>query len=170
MAAKVLWFSLRGNFARGSIVNANSIYDNGLSNNGMDIDLLPTGGMAGNTSNDSGDHDIGPNKLQNFPVPTGLAYTGQGSSNRPATLSGTLDSKPGNYRVDAYFSSAINTGGRGHAQVHLGRRTITQLLEAPPVSFTMDILVPDQLPNGVTQSPQLSNYRLSNSKSARIPP
>ena len=135
--------------AAGNFVNANSIYDNGVSSNGMDIDLLPSGGTAGNTPNDAGDLDTGPNQLQNFPVPTGLVYTGQGSSNRPATLSGTLDSKPGNYRVDAYFSSVINTGGRGHAQVHLGSRTITQLLGAPPVNFTMDILVPDQLPNGV---------------------
>ena len=135
--------------AAGNDVIANVIYDNGLSNNGMDIDLLPSGGMTGNTPNDVGDNDTGPNQLQNFPVPTFLTYIGQGSSNRPATLSGMLDSKPGVYRIDAYFSRAAHIGGRGHAQVHLGHRTITQISGAPPVNFTMNILVPDQLPNGV---------------------
>jgi len=109
--------------------------------------LLPTGAVAGNTANDVGDSDTGPNQLQNFPVPTALVYTADGSSDRPANLSGILDSKPGSYRVDAYFSSAANTGGRGHAQVHLGRMTVT--LGNAPGSFTMPILVPDQLPNGV---------------------
>jgi trimeric autotransporter adhesin len=135
--------------AAGNLIHANAIYDNGATGNGMDIDLLPTGGTAGNTPNDVGDADTGPNQLQNFPVPIGLAYTGSGSSNRPALFSGELDSKSGNYRIDAYFSSAVNAGGRGHAQVHLGRQTVTLLQGNATVSFTMAILVPDQLPNGV---------------------
>jgi hypothetical protein len=80
-------------------------------------------------------------------VPTGLLYTGSGNTNRPANLSGVLDSKLGNYRVDAYFSSAVNAGGRGHAQVHLGRSSVT--VSSTPANFSMAILVPDQLPNGV---------------------
>jgi trimeric autotransporter adhesin len=133
--------------ATSNSVNANAIYDNGATGNGMDIDLLPTGGTAGNTPNDVGDVDSGPNQLQNFPVPTGLLYTATGSVNRPASLSATLDSKPGSYRIDAYFASSINSGGRGHAQLHLGRSSVT--VSSTPANFSMAILVPDQSPNGV---------------------
>lgn len=51
----------------GTGILSNSIYANGL----LGIDLDP----AGITPNDNGDGDMGPNKLQNFPVLTSASTT-----------------------------------------------------------------------------------------------
>jgi trimeric autotransporter adhesin len=141
---------VKGDSALGNSVNANRIYDNGASNNGMDIDLLPTGGNAGPTPNDSGDGDAGPNQLQNFPIPKSLVYTGpDGVDGRPGNLSFLLDSAPGIYRVDVYFSNATNpTGKRGHAETILTHTTV-QVPASGRLSFTLPILVPSQSAGGV---------------------
>jgi trimeric autotransporter adhesin len=139
---------IRGSAATGNSVKANVIYDNGVSNNAMDIDLQASDASTGPNANDGGDLDSGPNQFQNFPVPTALNYTAAGSIDRPATLSGVLDAKPGTYRIDAYFSNAANIGGtRGHAEVFLGLKTVT--VGGAPAAFTMAVLVPNQLPGGV---------------------
>jgi hypothetical protein len=143
---------IRGDAVTANSVNANLIYENGASGNGMDIDLQPGSGTAGPDPNDGGDGDIGPNLRQNFPVPTQLVYTGPGSGgaqlDRPATLTATLDAMPGNYRVDAYYSATANPNSqRGHAEVFLGHRTVT--VGNGPTSFSMTVVVPNQLPGGV---------------------
>ena len=140
---------VKGDNAALNSINANRSYDNGAINNGMDIDLLPTGGVAGPTPNDPDDSDIGPNGLQNFPVAKGLAYTAAGSTNRPATLTALLVTEPGFYRVDAYFSNAINpTGNRGHAEEILAHAAVT-VPASGRLSFSLPILVPNQSAGGV---------------------
>jgi trimeric autotransporter adhesin len=143
---------VQGDSALNNSINANFVFENGLSGNGMDIDLVASNAAAGPTANDPGDGDSGANGLQNFPVPTQLTYTGPGTGaghlDRPAVLSAVLDSQPGTYRVDAYFSSAINTNGqRGHAELFLGRSSIN--VGNAPTGFAMAVVVPNQLPGGV---------------------
>jgi len=140
--------------ASGNSVNGNAIYDNGTAGLAMDIDLQPSGGtpvvtIEGPTANDVGDLDIGPNFLQNYPVAKGLVYTGSNSTNRPATLSGMLDSLPGAQRVDVYFSSAAHPySRRGHAQQHIGRATVVVDTNGRKF-FTLPIAVPNQNVGGV---------------------
>jgi hypothetical protein len=141
---------IQGNSAVGNSINANLVYDNGPSGlgEGMDIDLQASAAAVGPTANDSGDSDSGPNFQQNFPVPTQIVYTAPGSTNRPAILSGMLDTASGLVRIDAYFSSSANaTTQRGHAQVFLGRSNVS--VGNAPTPFSMPISVPNQLPGGV---------------------
>jgi hypothetical protein len=142
---------IRGANVSGNSVKANSIHGNGFdgfSGERMDIDLQPTSAVTGTTANDAGDVDVGPNQLQNFPVPTALVYTGAGSIDRPANLSGVLDAKPGTYRVDAYFSNSANVdGNRGYAEVFLGIKSV--VVGNAPTAFTLPILVPNQSAGGV---------------------
>lgn len=52
------------------------------------------------------------------------------------------------HRVDVYFSNSINAASRrGHAEVFLGRSTVT--VNSGPVTFSLPIVVPNQLPGGV---------------------
>jgi hypothetical protein len=142
---------IRGAGVSGNSVRANRLQDNGFdgfSGQRMDIDLQPSSAITGPTANDPGDGDSGPNQLQNFPVPTGLVYTAAGDTNRPAVLSGVLDTKPGSYRVDAYMSNSVNVdGNRGYAEIFLAVKTV--VVGASPAAFTMPILVPNQAPSGV---------------------
>ncbi|MEO5558318.1 MAG: choice-of-anchor Q domain-containing protein [Dokdonella sp.] len=142
---------VKGDGALINAINANRIYGNGSGGDGMDIDLWPTNGVAGPTPNDSGDADAGPNGLQNFPVPTSLAYTAAGSINRPATLTATLDTLPDAYRVDVYFSNNVNANSnakRGHAEVIL-THTIVLVPASGKLSFSIPIAVPNQNAGGV---------------------
>lgn len=143
---------IRGNTSTGNSVRANLLDDNGFDGfdgEHMDIDLQVSAATVGPDANDVGDVDEGPNRGQNFPVPTGLVYTAAGVTNRPATVSGVLDSKAGSYRVDVYFSSDAHDG-RGHAELYLGLTDVTISGVNPrPVTFSKNILVPNQLPGGV---------------------
>jgi hypothetical protein len=140
---------VKGDSATGNSINANRIYDNGGNSNGMDIDLIPTGGASGPTPNDSSDLDSGPNDLQNFPLAKGLVYTAPGSIDRPAILTAQLVSQPGFYRIDAYFSNATNSlGKRGHAEVILAHTNV-QVPDSGRVTFSLPILVPNQSVGGV---------------------
>ncbi len=140
---------VKSNSATGNSINANRIYDNGSASNGMDIDLWPTNGVAGPTANDPGDVDSGPNQLQNFPIPKALVYTAAGSIDRPATLTVQLNTLPGIYRVDAYFSNAINSlSNRGHAEVILTHTTVL-VPASGNLSFSLPILVPNPNAGGV---------------------
>lgn len=105
-------------------IRSNEIRDNGIGGHGLDIDL----GADGPTANDV-DVANAPfaNNGQNFPVvsqvvlPSGTPST---ATNVSATLTVRLDSKPGNYRLDAYFTNHCSGGtGRGHADAYLGGTT-----------------------------------------------
>lgn len=135
---------VQGNMATGNSINANRVYDNGAAINRMDIDLVPTGGVAGPTLNDEGDADTGSNDLQNFPVLKGLAYTAPGGNDRPGTVTGFLNTLPGSYRVDVYFSNDINSNNkRGHAEIILTHVTV-QVPASGKLSFSVPISVPNQ--------------------------
>lgn len=139
---------VKGDAAVGNSVNANRIYDNGNNSDGMDIDLWPTSGVAGPTLNDAADLDSGANDLQNFPVPKSLVYTATGTIDRPATLTAQLVANPGTYRVDVYFSNAINLlGKRGHAETILTHFTV-QVPASGRLGFPASILVPNQNAGG----------------------
>ncbi len=139
---------VQGNAATGNSINANRIYDNGAAINRMDIDLIPTGGVAGPTPNDAGDGDTGPNDLQNFPVLKGLFYTAPGANDRPGTVTASLDTLPGTYRVDVYFSNDINPNNkRGHAEIILTHVTV-QVPGSGKLSFSIPISVPNQSAGG----------------------
>jgi hypothetical protein len=90
------------------------------SNGGLPIDLGP----AGQTPNDVGDGDAGPNNLQNFPV-----VANYGWSNNQTVVTASLDSAPNtSYHVDLYrdtkgdaswtewvTESVVATDSSGHA-------------------------------------------------------
>jgi hypothetical protein len=140
---------VKGDSASANSVNANRVYDNGGNSDGMDIDLISTNGTSGPTPNDDTDFDSGVNDLQNFPVPKGLVYTTAGTDNRPATLTAQLVTVPGAYRVDVYFSNAINTTGkRGHAETILTHATV-QVPFSGQLGFSLPISVPNQSAGGV---------------------
>ena len=135
---------VQGNTAVGNAINANRIYDNGAAINRMDIDLVPTGGVAGPTPNDAGDGDTGPNDLQNFPLLKGLFYTAPGGNDRPGTVTASLDTLPGTYRIDVYFSNDINPNNkRGHAEIILTHITV-QVPASGRLTFSVPITVPNQ--------------------------
>ncbi|HVH36910.1 MAG TPA: right-handed parallel beta-helix repeat-containing protein, partial [Tahibacter sp.] len=124
-------------------VRTNLIYDNGASNNGMDIDLGETGPLA----NDAGDADDGANHLQNFPIVTKLILMPVAShpaTDVSATVSATLDAAPGTYRIDAYFSTRCDNttpaGGRPHAQAFIG--TAQVVLPAAAGSLKINVVLP----------------------------
>lgn len=136
---------IRGDVA-GNSVQANLIYDNGPTGNGMDIDLQPTNAAAGPTSNDASDADVGPNYLQNFPVANRLTYTSLTS----AWVSGVLDTQPGLHRIDAYFSSSANPSGkRGHAEIFVGQKTINVFANDSRTQFSVPIEIPNQFDGSV---------------------
>jgi hypothetical protein len=89
---------ITGSSATGNRVLSNSIFANG----GQGIDLI---GTDGPTANDSGDADIGPNNLQNYPEIDSAKYTVLRKVVRKkkkkrvrlyyyTTITGTLDSTP----------------------------------------------------------------------------
>jgi len=124
-------------------VRTNLIYDNGASNNGMDIDL----GVAGPLGNDAGDIDDGANRLQNFPTISRLVLVPVAAhpfTDVSATVGATLDAAPGTYRIDAYFSPQCDNvtppGGRPHAQSFIGTAQVT--LPAAIGSLKINVVLP----------------------------
>jgi hypothetical protein len=61
-----------------------------------------------------------------------------------ATLTARLDSAPGNYRIDAYFSNHCGSAGRGHADAYLGGTTADNLQV-----FDFVVTLPNVLATGV---------------------
>ncbi len=108
----------------------NSIFNNGRNKPAslLGIDLVSGTQFPaddGNTSNDFGDGDAGPNKLQNYPVLTSFA-TGGGST----TVTGTLNSRNSNgagktYRIEFFTSPAASQTGFGEGQTFIGFRELT---------------------------------------------
>ena len=79
------------------------------SNAGLGIDL----GALGVTPNDPLDADTGANRLQNFPVITGVVVT-----ERETIVSGVLTGEPrtGGYRVDVYSNAEADASGHGEGR------------------------------------------------------
>lgn len=100
----------------------NSISQNSISANGvLGIDLAPPNGI---NTNDPGDGDLGSNNLQNFPVLTSA------SGGASTTVSGSLDSAPGTYRVE-FFANAACDGTNGEGARFLGATNVS-----PGVAFS----------------------------------
>lgn len=99
--------------ATGVTISGNSIFDNGL----LGIDL----GSAGPTPNDPADADTGANNLQNFPVLSSAAITGDS-----ITIRGTLSSRPGRpFRIEYFAGPSCDPSGFGEGRAFLGAFTIT---------------------------------------------
>lgn len=85
----------------GCAIRGNAIF----SNNGLGIDLGPTGV----TPNDLSDGDTGPNQLQNFPEITSVT-----STSNSTTIQGTLKSIPSTtFQIDFYSNAAVDPSGNG---------------------------------------------------------
>ena len=106
----------------GNRVSANEISGNG----GLGIDL-DGNGVSGN---DAGDGDTGPNNLQNFPTLTSA------SGGASTSVSGSLDSAPGTYRVE-FFANAACDGTNGEGARFLGATDVS-----PGVAFSATGLGP----------------------------
>jgi uncharacterized repeat protein (TIGR01451 family) len=117
-------------FNIGNAILSNSIFANG----GVGIDLALNFPGDGPTPNDPGDTDSGPNNLQNFPVLTTVASAG-GST----TISGTLDSAPGTYRVEFFANDAADPTSFGEGQIFLGFSDVT--IDAAKKDFTATLPV-----------------------------
>ena len=131
----------------GNTVRSNRIYDNGISGEGLDLDL----GIDGVTANDSGDGDTGANNLQNFPL-VGVVYflaaPAPGATQVAANAVATLNTLPGTYRVDAYYAHRCDNGafhvtGRGHAETYVGTGTVTVAAGASNAAFALNVTLPD---------------------------
>jgi len=115
-----------GDTSIGNWIADNSIFDNTL----MGIDL----GGDGETANDQGDGDTGPNGFQNFPVITAAnAETGEVE----ATLN--TDGAPGtDYTIYFFENTSCGVGGYGQGETHLGTTTVTMPASGDAViSFTL---------------------------------
>lgn len=105
----------------GHHISLNSIWQNG----GLSIDLT-LGSLTndGATSNDAGDSDHGPNRLQNFPLIDDVSFNaGTGES----TITGTLNSTANtDFMVHAYDNDECEMPDfQGHAQTFLGEDLVT---------------------------------------------
>jgi hypothetical protein len=120
----------------------NPILGNSIFNNGVNdpqfipgIDLV-TGTQFpsndGNTPNDFGDGDSGPNGLQNYPVL--VAFSSSGGS---TTVSGTLNSRNNNgagiiYRIEFFSNQTTSQTGFGEGQTFLGFKEVTLFANPGP--------------------------------------
>jgi titin len=102
---------VRGTTTVSNRIQGNSIHSN--ANRGIDL------GQDGNTANDGGDADTGPNNLQNFPVLV-TALSG------PTTqITGTLNSLANTTFTLEFFANAVaDPSGFGEGQRFLGRTTV----------------------------------------------
>src|SRR5207244_2420679 len=75
----------------------------------------------GRTANDSGDPDLGPNRLQNFPL-----LSDAQSEDGVTTIDGTLNSL-GNaaYRLDFFLNDTTDPTGYGEGAVYIGSANVT---------------------------------------------
>jgi hypothetical protein len=96
----------------GHSIRGNAIY----SNNGLGIDLNPTGV----TANDPLDPDAGANDLQNFPVLSSATQAGG-----VVAIQGNLTSTPNTagFSLDFYDNSVCDASGNGEGERYLGSTT-----------------------------------------------
>ena len=107
----------------------NRILRNSIHSNLLGIDL--TGGtesISGNTFNDPGDADTGPNKLQNYPE-----FTSATTSGGTTTIKGKLNSKPEKTFTLRFFSNP--TGDPPEGKKYIGKKSVTTNANGN-VSFT----------------------------------
>jgi len=98
-----------------NLLRANNIHDNG----GLGIDLNYDG-VTPNDNDSTPPAGDPPNRYQNFPILTGAIG---GHTN--GTVSGTLTSTPGDYRIEFFASPACNASGYGEGEIYLGHTSIT---------------------------------------------
>ncbi len=101
----------------------NAVLGNAIfGNTDRGIELQETTG-GGQTPNDPGDGDDGPNGFQNYPVldaATTFANTGT------TTVEGTLDSAPNaTFRVELFASEVLDADGFGEGEVFVGAVDVT---------------------------------------------
>ena len=116
----------------------NSIFNNGRNAPGSLLGIDLVSGTAfptddGNTPNDPGDGDTGPNSLQNFPVLTAVSVM-----NGSTTITGSLNSRNNagggkTYRLEFFSSSSASGTGFGEGETFLGFLHLT--LGANPGPF-----------------------------------
>lgn len=109
----------------GNTIRSNTVAGNGSpAGAAIDIDL----GADGPTQNLVPNPGNGPNRLQNHPTITGLAFASQpvpGATDVPATVNGILSGNAGTYRVDIFSNPACTGDQRGHAGRYLGDALVT---------------------------------------------
>jgi hypothetical protein len=112
----------------GNVVSHNSVFSNGK----LGIDL--TGGTqdaAGNTANDPGDVDSGPNGLQNKPLITSAKKNATGKT----LIKGKVNSASGKtFKVQLYSNSSGNEGKR-----FIGEKTVTTDSTSGSISFKFSV-------------------------------
>jgi hypothetical protein len=120
-----------GVIVRGSSSQGNSIRGNVMVNNGfLGIDLA----YDTVSPNDTGDADVGPNGLMNFPIITSATVIGENT-----IIIGTLDTaNPELATVDIYSVPVPDSSGHGEGRLLLGSTTPSSL-----GAFTL--VVPDAL-------------------------
>lgn len=96
--------------ATDNLILGNSIFSNGR----LGINLGDNGGKP--LANDSGDADVGPNDLQNYPVQSSAVLTGS-----TLAVTGSLDSTAKtNFRVEFFASPSADPSGYGQGKTFLG--------------------------------------------------
>jgi parallel beta-helix repeat protein len=102
----------------GDAIRGNSIFSNG----DLGINLVAGNDVyPGVTLNDSGDADLGPNDLQNFPVLTNVF-----GSAASTIILGKLNSLAGqNFSIDFYRNAAADSSGYGEGQFYVGTVSAT---------------------------------------------
>ena len=121
-----------GSDAEGNYILSNAIFDNG----GLGIDLEGgTEDADGVTSNDTGDLDTGPNKLQNFPVK--IRATRSNSTGR-TTISGRLNSNPAqDFLIQCFLTGEANASDHGEGSRLLDTEFVSTDADGK-VGFTCD--------------------------------
>jgi parallel beta-helix repeat protein len=127
----------------GNVVRSNRIVNTNIfAPYSVDIDL----GSVGANPDDTNDPDGGANQLQNFPLVRGLSFASApapGATFVATTIAARLNSQPGTFRIDAYFSNGCNSDGRGGAEVYLGGTTATIAVGSNNVSFNQALTLPN---------------------------
>jgi CSLREA domain-containing protein len=118
--------------SEGNDITGNVIFNNGQ----LGIDLKGgTENASLVTANDALDQDTGANRLQNYPVLTGI--TGSGSTR---AVEGQLNSAANMaYHIDFYRNDAVDPSGFGEGQNFMGFVTVqTNAQGTAPFSFLLD--------------------------------
>ena len=101
----------------GNSIRGNSIHDNKR----LGIDLVDANNtVAGVTPNDAGDADTGPNNLQNFPVISGVTFSGGNT-----VVSASLNSVAGTYAIDLFSNTAADPSGNGEGETFEAAQNVT---------------------------------------------
>jgi len=104
-----------------NVISGNSIHSNAF---GIDLNYELNQATSRVTPNDSGDKDIGPNVLQNFPVIESVesVHSAPGS----ATIRGTLNSSANApFRIEFFSNASCNGSGHGEGRTYLGFANVT---------------------------------------------